>query len=71
MVTKIFRITDMHCTSCSINIDGEIEDTGKVKNVKTNYARSRTEVTFDPSIISEKEIIKTIKKAGYTAVVQE
>ena len=61
-----FKITGMHCTSCAMNIDGELEDTGKVKDVRTNYAKEETEIEFDPKDISEQEIIAVIKKAGYT-----
>ncbi len=68
MNKKKFKITGMHCTSCAMNIDGELEDTEKVKEAKTSYAKQETEVEFDPQKISEEEIIATIKKAGYDAV---
>ena len=55
----------MHCASCVINIDGELEDTGKIRKVKTNYAKSQTEVEFDTDQISAKEIVGIIKKVGY------
>jgi copper chaperone CopZ len=71
ITTTIFTITGMHCTSCAMNIDGELEDTGKIKDVKTNYAKATTEVTFDREHISEEEIIETIKKAGYDAIVKQ
>ena len=67
MKKQIFKITGMHCTSCAMNIDGEIEDTEKVKNVKTSYAKQETEVEYDPEEITEEEIIKAVEKAGYTA----
>ena len=67
---KIFKITGMHCTSCAMNIDGELEDTGKIKDVKTNYAKAVTEIEFNPDEISEVEIIQIIKKTGYEAQVQ-
>ena len=57
----------MHCTSCAMNIDGELEDTGKVKNVRTNYAKAQTEVEFDTVKITEVEIVEIIKKVGYQA----
>ena len=71
MIKKVFKITGMHCTSCAMNIDGELEDTGKVKDVKTNYAKAITEVEFNPEEISEIEIIEIIKKVGYDANSQE
>lgn len=62
-----FKIVDMHCTSCSITIDGDLEDVGGVKKANTSYAKALTEVEFDPNKIGEKDILKIIKKAGYTA----
>lgn len=67
MKKVIFKIIGMHCTACAMNIDGELEDTGKVKSSKTNYAKAHTEVEFDPKDITEKEIVEIIKKTGYTA----
>lgn len=57
----------MHCTSCAINIDGELEDTDGVKQANTNYAKVITEVEFDPKKINEEQIVKLIKKVGYDA----
>ncbi len=36
----IFKIQGMHCTSCAMNIDGELEDTEGIKEAKTNYAKT-------------------------------
>ncbi len=68
MIKKKFKITDMHCTSCAFNIDGELEDMDGVKESNTSYARAETEVTFDVGKVKEKQIIDVIKKLGYTAV---
>lgn len=58
------KIIGMHCTSCAMNIDGELEDTEGVKEAKTNYAKQRTEVTFEPEKVSINEMISVIKKLG-------
>jgi len=50
--------------------DGELEDTGKIKEVKTNYAKAVTQVEFNPDEISDEEIIAVIKSAGYDAIVR-
>lgn len=52
----------MHCTSCAMNIDGELEDTEGVKEAKTNYARQQTEVTFDPEKVTVEKMISIIRK---------
>ncbi len=61
------KIVDMHCVSCSLTIDGDLEDADGVAKAHTNYAKALTEVEFDPEKISEKDIIRIIKGAGYTA----
>jgi P-type Cu+ transporter len=67
MTKKIFKISGMHCSSCAMNIDGELEDTSGIKQSNTNFAKAVTEVEFEENKISDKEIIKIIKKVGYTA----
>lgn len=71
-MTKLkLKISGMHCTSCAMNIDGELEDTEGVKSSNTNYARQHTEVEFDEKKINEQKIIEIIKKVGYTAASQK
>ena len=70
MTKKIMlSITGMHCTSCAMNIDGELEDTDGVTESSTNYAKAMTTVTFDESKVSEQVLIKSIETLGYTAQV--
>jgi len=56
------KINGMHCTSCAMSIDGELEDTDGIKQSNTNYAKQKTEVTFDPEKITVDQIISIIKK---------
>jgi copper chaperone CopZ len=67
MIKKKFKISGMHCTSCAMSIDGELEDTKGVKCANTNYAKSQTEVEFDENKVTDKQIIGIIKKTGYVA----
>jgi copper chaperone CopZ len=66
MKKVVFQIIDMNCTSCSITIDGDLEDAKGVKSARTSYAKAQTEVEFDPVSISEKQLAEIIKQAGYT-----
>lgn len=65
-----FKIDGMHCTSCAMNIDGELEDANGVKSANTNYAKQHTEVEFDEGKINEEKIIEIIKNVGYAAIPQ-
>ena len=68
-MTKIkLKITGMHCTSCAMNIDGDLEDNVKgIKSASTNYAKQITEVEFDEKKIKLDQIIQQIKETGYQA----
>lgn len=67
MIKKKFKIIGMHCTSCAMNIDGELEDTDGIKSSNTSYAKQVTEVEFDESNISDEKIVTLIKNVGYDA----
>lgn len=67
MKTQTLKIIGMHCVSCTINIDGELEDTKGVKEASTNFVKAQTVVTYDEAQLSDKEIIKIIKDLGYDA----
>lgn len=68
MVKKRFKISDMHCTSCAISIDFDLEDLEGVKEAKTSYAAQICEIEFDEDKISGQKIVEIIQKSGYTAV---
>lgn len=65
MEKVVIQIQGMHCTSCAFDIDGELEDTDGVKESNTHYAKSKTEVEYDPKKISLQEIKEIIEKIGY------
>lgn len=70
IVKKKFKIDGMHCTSCSMNIDFDLEDLEGIKKAKTNYAKQESEIEFDKDKIKVQQIIETIKKTGYSAQLQ-
>lgn len=62
------KLSGMHCTSCSFSVDGELEDTFGVLSAKTSYAKSETEVVYDPKLIQPPAITTIIETLGYKAV---
>lgn len=68
MKTITFAIVGMHCTSCALNIDFELEDLEGVTKSQTNYAKSKGIVEFDPDKITTQKIIQTVASLGYEAV---
>jgi copper chaperone CopZ len=65
-----FIIIGMDCAACAISIDGDLEEQEGITKAKTNYAKSQTEVTFDPKKVTESDMLHIIKKAGYSAKLQ-
>jgi Cu+-exporting ATPase len=63
-VVKI-KIDGMHCTSCSMNVDGELEDLDGVFSATTSYAKQESIVEFDPSKVSLKQMRAVIVDLGY------
>lgn len=66
-VKKKFKIEGMHCTACAMNIDFDLEDLDGVKSSNTSYAKQLLEVTYNPEKIKPKDILKAVKKTGYSA----
>lgn len=66
MKKKIFTVEGMHCTSCALVIESDLEDVGV--NAKCNYATQTLEVEFDEKIVSEDRIKNTVKKSGYIVI---
>lgn len=67
MIKKKFKITDMHCVSCSLSIDMDLEDLEGIRSAQTSYAKAECEIEFDEVKLTDEVIIQTIKKTGYTA----
>ena len=61
----IFKIDGMHCTSCSMSIDGELEDTEGVIEAKTNYAQAQTKVAYDPKKVQPEKLKQVIEGLEY------
>lgn len=53
----------MHCTSCAMLIEGELEDIGV--QACCNYARQTVDVEFDEGKVTDTAIQQAVVKAGY------
>lgn len=63
--TLELQIDGMHCTSCSMNIDGELEDNPGVLSASTSYAKGKTVVEYDASVTSKEKVSEVIEGLGY------
>jgi len=70
MNKKTFIIEGMHCSSCAMTIDFDLEDIQGISKAVTSYAKQETVVEFDELIVTEEVVIKQIKKTGYGAKIK-
>ena len=61
------KIGGMHCSSCAMSIDMDLEDLNGVTEAKTSYAKQVSEIEFDDDKIPTDKIVEQIKKTGYNA----
>lgn len=65
---KTLQIVGMHCTSCALTIDFDLEDLEGVFSSKTSYAKQLTVVEYDEDKVSIEIMVEQIKKTGYDVV---
>lgn len=65
--TYTFRIEGMHCASCGVLIDDELDDLDGVISTRTSLRSGRSTVVVDPDRCGPEQILTTIAAAGYHA----
>ncbi len=63
--TITLKLSGLHCASCSLNIDDELESTPGVISSNTSYAKQTSVVTYDPTITNPSALRSLIEKLGY------
>ncbi len=66
MIKKIYKVNGIHCSSCPLVIEGELEDIGA--KARCNYASQMLEVEYDEAKLDEEKIRSAVKSAGYDLV---
>ena len=65
--TCTLTITGMHCASCGILVDEELETLDGVTRSTTDARRGVATVEFDPDRITVNHLVAAVAAAGYTA----
>jgi copper chaperone CopZ len=66
--TVTLQLSGLHCSSCSLNIDGEIEELKGVISSNTSYAKQQSVITYDPATIDPSAFRPVIEALGYKIV---
>lgn len=68
MTTITLKLSGLHCVSCSMNIDGELEEIKGVISSNTSYAKQESVITYDPGLTDPSQFSLVIQKLGYQVV---
>lgn len=69
MKNQLLDITGMSCSACSLRIEKVVNRMQGVEQMSVNLLKNNAHVTFDESVVDEKEIIARIEKLGFGASV--
>src|SRR3989344_8857035 len=65
MLKKTFHIRGMHCRSCELLLEAELNDVANVKRVKTHFHSGLAEIFFDKQEPKDAELLAAVQQAGY------
>ncbi len=71
MARQTFSVTDMHCPTCVMRLEGLEDDLPGVKRVRASYQKQQMEVEYDEKKLSVAQIVGAIRRLGYTVAGQE
>ncbi len=58
-------LTGMTCANCALRVESSLRTLPGINNATVDFAGEKLTVTFDPSQLSEKEIIASVHRIGY------
>ena len=65
--TVRLNTTGMHCQSCSMIVQMELEDVPGVVSAASDFRSGITEVVYDPQTVSVDSLVAAVEAAGYGA----
>jgi Cu+-exporting ATPase len=61
------KISGMHCAGCAAGIEKRLSELQGIEAAQVNFATEIAHVSFEPGIVTELEVYKTISELGYSA----
>jgi Cu+-exporting ATPase len=63
----VLDIEGMHCASCAQTIQTALRDRPGVEQASVNFATEKAYITHDPKVADKRELVQTVRAAGYEA----
>ena len=71
MKNSRFSVTGMGCAACSARVEKCVSQANGVTKVSVNLLAGEMEAEYDETVLTEDDIVKIVKEAGYGAEVIE
>lgn len=67
---KSFYVIGMSCAGCAANIQQALSERKGVIEARVNFAASDVIVEYNPTLVSDKDLQKTVQEAGYALLLE-
>ena len=67
---KSFYVIGMSCAGCAANIQQALSERKGVIEARVNFAASDVIVEYNPTLVSDKDLKKTVQEAGYDLLLE-
>jgi len=68
MKKAVYRVLDMHCSSCAMTLEGLEDELDGIERISASYHKQTLHVEYDESKLSGQKIIEAASQLGYTLV---
>jgi len=65
------QITGMTCATCAGTVERKLSELRGVSKAGVNLASEKATVEYDPSLVTEKDLVRAVEDAGYGVAVSE
>lgn len=69
MMKTLLRSQELSCPSCVAKIEKALKALNGVEDATVYFNTGRIEVQFDPGLITNDDLVKAVRSAGYEAKV--
>jgi len=63
--TSVMPVTGLSCSNCALTIESNVRKLTGVETVSVDFAGEKMNISYDPSLLNENQIISCVKHIGY------
>jgi copper chaperone CopZ len=64
----IFKVKNMKCGNCAMQLESIEDDLAGIRSITASYYKQQMDVEFNENIVSVEQIIQAAKQKGYEII---